>query len=76
MENLNEAVRGDIPDFNWKANGLRHSFGTYHYAMFESADKTSKQMGNSPEIMHKHYKGLCSHAEAVKFWALRPSKVA
>jgi integrase len=57
----------------WRANGLRHSFGTYHYALFRSAEDTSHQMGNSVEVVHKHYKALVPKADAEKFWNLRPA---
>jgi integrase len=58
----------------WPSNGLRHSFGTYHFAMFRNSDETSHQMGNSADVVHKHYKALVSKAEAEKFWNLRPDK--
>jgi integrase len=56
----------------WPANGLRHSFGSYHYAMFRSSDDTAHQMGNSVDMVHRHYKSLVSQSEAQKYWALRP----
>jgi integrase len=56
----------------WPTNGLRHSFASYHYAMFRSSDDTAHQMGNSSNIVHQHYKALVSKAEAEKFWNLRP----
>jgi len=58
----------------WKANGLRHSFGSYHYEMHGNENETAKQMGNSPAMVHKHYKSLVDKAEAEKFWALRPKQ--
>jgi integrase len=58
---------------NWPDNGLRHSFGSYHFEMFESEDKTAKQMGNSPTMVHRHYKSIVSKGDAEKFWALRPA---
>jgi len=57
----------------WPSNGLRHSFASYHFAMFRNSDETSHQMGNSPDMVHKHYKALVSKADAEKFWALRPN---
>jgi hypothetical protein len=60
----------------WPYNGLRHSFGSYHLAMFRSAKDTSHQMGNSEDMVHKHYKALVTKAEAEKFWNLRPEKQA
>lgn len=56
----------------WPANGLRHSFGTYHLAKFQSTDKTAHQMGNSADVIHRHYKALVTKEEAEKFWSLRP----
>jgi integrase len=60
---------------DWPANGLRHSFGSYHYAMFRNADDTSHQMGNSVDIVHKHYKTLVPRSEAEEFWNLRPQPI-
>jgi len=68
-DDLMEAA--EIPE--WPSNGLRHSFGSYHFAMFRSADETAHQMGNTAEIVHKYYKALVSKTEAEKFWALRPA---
>ena len=56
----------------WRPNGLRHSFGSYHYAMFRNDGETAHQMGNSVVMVHNHYKALVSKADAEKFWALRP----
>jgi integrase len=56
----------------WKLNALRHSFGTYHFAMFDNEGLTSRQMGNSPDVLHQHYKGLVTKAQAENFWNLRP----
>jgi hypothetical protein len=56
----------------WKANGLRHSFASYHLAQHGDPVKTSFQMGNSPAVVHNHYKGLVGNGEVAKFWELRP----
>ena len=29
--------------------------------------------GGSPEMLHRHYKGIASEAEALAFWAIRPA---
>jgi len=57
---------------DWPANGLRHSFASYHLAMFD-IDKTAKVMGNSVGVIHNHYKALVTQGEAEKFWNLRPA---
>jgi integrase len=55
----------------WKANGLRHSFGSYHLAKFKNIEDTAYQMGNSVDMVHKHYKALVTPSESEAFWALR-----
>jgi integrase len=57
---------------NWLANGLRHSFGSYHLAMFQNIDKTAYGMGNSAAVIHNHYKALVTKEAAEKYWSLRP----
>ena len=61
---------------DWPANGLRHSFGSYHLAMFQNIDKTAHQMGNSAGVVHNHYKALVAKEQAEKFWSLRPKAQA
>jgi integrase len=58
---------------DWPHNALRHSFGSYHLAIHNDDTKTAFQMGNSPTIVHRHYKALVTRADAERFWALRPS---
>jgi integrase len=57
----------------WKHNGLRHSFGTYHLALHGDPVKTAFQMGNSPVMVHNHYKGLVSNGDVKTYWSLRPA---
>lgn len=57
----------------WPKNGLRHSFASYHLAMFENELLTAKEMGHrDANIVHNHYKQLVFKTEAAKFWNLRP----
>ena len=57
-----------------KANGLRHAFCTYHFALHANENLTAAQAGNSPAMIHAHYKGLATKAEAVKWFKVKPSK--
>jgi integrase len=59
-----------------KPNALRHSFCTYHFAANANENLTAQQAGNSPQMIHAHYKGLATKAEAKKWFALRPAKSA
>jgi integrase len=57
------------------ANAARHSFATFHLLAFRHAGETALQLGHggSPEMLHRHYKGVASEAEARAFWAIRPA---
>lgn len=56
----------------WKANGLRHSFVTYHVAAYKDLPRTAYLAGNSAEVIKRHYEARASEATAARFWALRP----
>ena len=58
-----------------RKNGLRHGFCTFHFALFDNENLTAKQAGNSPTMIHQHYKGLATKAEAEAWFNLRPAKV-
>ena len=57
-----------------RRNGLRHAFCTYHYALHANENLTSQQAGNSPAMIHQHYKGLATKNEAEKWFAVMPHK--
>lgn len=59
-----------------RKNGLRHGFCTYHFARHSNENLTAQQAGNSPAMVHAHYKGLATKKEAVGWFAVRPPKVA
>ena len=55
-----------------RRNGLRHGFVTYHFALHQNENATSALAGNSPAMIHTHYKGLATKAEAEKWFAVKP----
>ena len=58
---------------SWPDNALRHSFGSYHLARYGDQVKTAMIMGHrDTEVLHRHYKALCSAGDAKRFWKLRP----
>jgi len=57
-----------------RRNGLRHAFCTYHFALHTNENLTAQQAGNSPAMIHQHYKGLATKAEAEKWFAVMPPK--
>ena len=59
-----------------RRNGLRHGFVTYHFALHQNENVTSALAGNSPAMIHGHYRGLATKAEAEKWFEVRPVKAA
>ena len=59
-----------------RRNGLRHAFCTYHFAEHQNENQTAQQAGNSPAMIHAHYKGLATKAEAQKWFKVLPPKSA
>jgi integrase len=59
-----------------KTNGLRHSFCSFHFAMHANENQTAQQAGNSPPMIHAHYKGLATKAEGGKWFSVLPPKSA
>jgi hypothetical protein len=52
---------------------LRHAFVTYHFALHANENLTAAEAGNSPAMIHAHYKGLAAKAEAEKWFAVAPT---
>ncbi len=59
-----------------KPNGLRHSFVTYHFAAYGNENLTAALAGHSPAMVHQHYKGLATRAEAEKWFNVMPAREA
>lgn len=57
----------------WPQNALRHSFGSYHLAKFQDAPALALQMGNSVDVIMKHYRELVRPKEAARYWQIKPS---
>jgi integrase len=55
-------------------NGLRHAFCTYHLALNGNENATALQAGNTPGLLHGHYKGLATRKEAQAWFAVKPAK--
>lgn len=66
----------DVAKVQRKPNGLRHAFVTFHFAAHANENLTAQQAGNSPAMVHQHYKGLATRKEAKAWFAVRPSKSA
>jgi integrase len=57
----------------WKHNGLRHSFISYRLAVAQDPAKVAFEAGNSPQMIHKHYKALTTEAQGREWFAVVPA---
>ena len=58
-------------------DGFRHSFGTYHLALHEDANKTANQMGHrgNTDLVFSHYRKLVPKEDGKSFFEITPSSV-
>lgn len=58
-------------------NAFRHSFCTYHVALFGDAGRTATLLTHrsNPHLLYKHYKGNASRTEAEKYFAILPENI-
>ncbi len=53
-------------------NVLRHTFGSFHYAQHRNENLTASEMGNSPDVVFRHYRSVVSADSAKLFWSILP----
>ncbi len=58
----------------WENNAMRHSFGSYHYALHGNPLETSRLLGHkaSDQVLFDHYRALATKAQAEAYFAIRP----
>ena len=52
---------------------LRHSYGTYRLPILKSADALALEMGNSADMIFRHYRRPVSEATARAYFAIVPN---
>jgi hypothetical protein len=57
---------------SWPKDILRHTCASMLMATWEDEGKVAASLGNSPTILHAHYRELVSRAEAKRFWGIMP----
>jgi integrase len=55
-----------------KRNALRHSFCSYRLALTQNANQTALEAGHSADILFKHYRQLCTEAQAKRWFSIAP----
>ncbi len=64
------------PSIEWKANALRHSYASYRFAQTGDAGRVAGELGNTPAVVHKHYRELVKPKDAEKWFGLFPEGIA
>ena len=62
----------------WKenySNAMRHSFGSYYYALTSDSSKTAAMLGHrsSDQMLFDHYRSLASRTEGEKYFSILPA---
>lgn len=60
----------------WEPDGIRHTFGSMWLAKSKDIAHLAEEMGNSPEVIKKHYKRAIPVDEVERFWAITPLNTA
>lgn len=62
----------------WKHNAMRHSFGSYHYALQGDSLETSRQLGHkaSDQVLFDHYRALATKKQAEAYFGIVPPATA
>lgn len=64
-----KGLRAWVPDY------MRHTAISNHFAHNKHEGETASWAGNSPNVIHRHYKALVKEADAKEFWEITPDNV-
>ncbi len=58
----------------WEANAMRHSFGSYHFALHGNPLETARLLGHkaSDQVLFDHYRALATKASAEAYFSIIP----
>lgn len=61
----------------WEANAMRHSFGTFHYALYGNPIETARILGHKTDdrVLFDHYRALASKAQGETYFAILPKSL-
>ncbi len=60
----------------WDTNSMRHSFGSYHFALHGNSLETSRLLGHraSDQVLFDHYRALATKDQAARYFAIKPGE--
>jgi len=57
----------------WPHDAMRHSYASYHFAMYRDVGLTAKNLGHpNPTLLRKDYNNAVTRSEAKRFWSIAP----
>ena len=65
-----EALRLKAGLSRWPRNCMRHTAASHWLNRLQSAESTALHLGNSPVMLHRHYKALVTRQESTDFFDL------
>lgn len=70
-----DAARNAAGLKKWPDNGMRHSFGSYHFARHSNAALTASEMGHrgNTQTLFAHYRALVKPKDAQRYWEITPA---
>lgn len=74
IANWNKTDKNGQKHSTWKRNSMRHSFGTYHFALYGDSMLTSRLMGHKSgdDVLFDHYRALTTKTQAEEYFSLLP----
>ena len=74
LDRIRTFAREAVPAIPCPENGFRHSFISYRVASTGNVAETALESGNSPAIIHKHYRELVDKTAGAAWFDLTPSE--
>jgi integrase len=61
-------------NLTWESNAMRHSFGSYHFALHGNSVETARLLGHKQDdsVLFSHYRALATKKQGEAFFAITP----
>jgi hypothetical protein len=56
----------------WVPDGIRHTFGSMWQMKHKNISELAEEMGNSPDVIRRHYKRAIRDRDVEAYWSIRP----
>lgn len=67
---------GETAGIKWRRNALRHSYISYRVAATSDVAKVSLEAGNTPAIIHEHYREVVTPESADEWFSIMPGEAS